>query len=209
VSHAPTTTRLLLARHGQTDANAGQVFQGQTGGPLNEVGRTQAEKLAKRLRTSGASIVYASDLLRAVETATFVADALGVPLREDRTLREVDVGAWSGVSLDDVKRRFPEEYAAWHAGIDIRRGGGETYGELAHRLRRAVVSIAAAHPGQTVVVVSHGAALRALGCSVLGIEPPGPKSLAGVRNTALAEIVAEEGSLRLLSWNDAAHLEGW
>lgn len=200
-------TRILLARHGQTEANANQVFQGQGGGPLDEAGRAQATALARRLASVRVDAVVSSDLLRAVLTAREVAAALGLAPSEDRALREIDVGAWSGLSVAEVKRRFAEEYAAWHAGVDLRRGGGETYAELATRMRAAVVRVAEAHRGGTVVVVSHGAALRALACSILGLEPPGPKSLVGMRNTAIAEAHLEDGALRLVSWNDVAHLE--
>lgn len=201
------STRVLLARHGQTDANASMVFQGQGGGPLNAEGRAQADRLAARLVGKGVSVVVSSDLERAVQTAGIVAARLDLAPSQDPALREIDVGAWSGCSLDEVKVRFPEEYARWHAGDDLRRGGGETYAELARRMREVVVRIAESNAGRTVLVVSHGAALRALASDVLKIAPPGPKSLVGMRNTALAELAPEDGGLRLVSWNDAAHLE--
>lgn len=199
--------RLLLARHGQTEANARQIFQGQGGGPLDAKGREQAALLGRRLVATKLDAIVSSDLARAEETARIVAEALSLTPTVDPSLREIDVGAWSGCSIDEVKERFADEYAAWHAGIDVRRGGGETYAELAARMRRAVDRIARAHPGRAVLVVSHGAALRALACSILGVEPPGPKSLVGMRNTALAEVHHEDGAPRLVSWNDVAHLD--
>src|SRR5690349_6865123 len=121
---------LLLARHGETDDNARLIFQGQGGGSLNARGRAQAERLAARL-VSSLDVIVSSDLTRARETAEEVARATHVEIVFDQKIREVDVGAWTGLAYEEVERRFPEEWAAWRAGLDVPRGGGETYAALA------------------------------------------------------------------------------
>jgi len=201
-----TRRTLLLVRHGQTADNASRVFQGQGGRGLNDEGRRQARQLAQRLRTAGVDRVVSSDLERAVETARIVGDLLSLTTETDEALREVNVGAWTGLSYAQVAERFPEEWSAWGAGNDIRRGGGETYAELALRIEGAVERIAAAGEHETIVVVSHGAALRSFVCRMLGLPAQGSRVLAGMVNTAITTITADEHGMRLMSWNDSAHL---
>jgi len=201
-----TPTRLLLARHGRTAANALGHFQGHGGAELDEVGRDEAARLARRLSHSRATRIVASDLARARQTAGFVADALGLTLTTDRRLREVDVGAWGGLTADEVEKKFPEEHAAWRAGVDIARGGGETYEAAGKRLRGVIEELARAAPGETTIVVSHGAALQALGRLLLGLSATA-RVFWGLRNTGLCEVVAEPHGMVLRSWNDIGHLE--
>ncbi|CAN5825595.1 hypothetical protein BH11MYX4_BH11MYX4_41520 [soil metagenome] len=153
-------TLLYLARHGETDDNARLVFQGQTGKGLNARGRAQARRLAERMHKSRVSSIFTSDLERAVETSLIVGAACGVEPGMDPDLREVDVGLWSGKSHHEIRELYPEEWAAWSDGLDLRRGGGETYAELAARIERAVARICATDARDPVLVVSHGGAIK-------------------------------------------------
>lgn len=202
---------LSLARHGETADNAAGIFQGQSGRGLNRLGRAQAARLAERLRRCPPSAIVASDLERAAETARFVSEACGLPVELDPALREVDVGAWTGKGYEEVASLFPEEYAAWDAGLDVRRGGGETYGELAERIDSAIASIARRFDGapRGVLLVSHGGAIKSWIAKILGVSPSGLRALAGVANAALTVVERDDRArYRLHSWNDAAHLEG-
>lgn len=201
-------TTLLLARHGETDENANQIFQGQSGGGLSERGRSQVERLGRRLALRGIDAVVSSDLDRAKETALIIAHMTGMPPTFDQDLREVDVGTWTGLSHEQVAQRFPEEWAAWNGGFDLRRGGGESYGELADRISGAIDRIVHAHTGKVILVVTHGAALRSYVCRTLGLVAQGPRTLGGVQNASLSMLTIMDGHIRLRSWNDCAHLEG-
>ncbi len=201
------TTILLLARHGETAENAQRVFQGQGGGPLNERGRAQAERLASRIANE-VDVIVSSDLLRARETAQFAASASNAALTLDRALREVDVGAWTGLSYEEVVARFPDEWNAWRAGVDVPRGGGETYEHLAQRITTALVRIANAHAGKRVLVVSHGAALRSAICSTLGLVPRWSAPLGALHNAAVSTLHYGDGPPRVVTYNDSAHLAG-
>ena len=153
-------TRILLARHGETDWNRIGRWQGHADLPLNDAGRGQAVELAERLAGDGIAAIYTSDLMRASQTARVVADRLGLAVIEDARLREIDVGSWSGFTRAEVERRFPEGYARW---LDGEIGhDGETREELTERVVGAVERIAAAHPDDTILVVTHGGAIRAL-----------------------------------------------
>jgi 2,3-bisphosphoglycerate-dependent phosphoglycerate mutase len=148
-------TTLLLARHGETEWNREERFQGHANPPLNETGRAQAAALAEELADEPIGAVYSSDLRRASETAEIVGARLGLPVEEDAGLREIDVGSWQGLT---------------RAQIDGRPWDGETYERHAERVTRALQAIADRHPGGRVLVVSHGGTLRRVQQAVLG-EP--------------------------------------
>ena len=143
-------TRILLVRHGQSTWNASGRWQGQADPPLTELGRRQAFEAARAIGAVDA--VWASDLTRAVETATIVADSVGVgPVVVDPDLRERDAGAFSGLTRDEIEQRFPG-YLADH----LRPPGWEPDDLLLARAVAAVRRIAAAVPGGDVVVITHG-----------------------------------------------------
>ena len=157
---------LVVARHGRSTWNAEGRFQGHGDPPLDAVGRAQADALAGALARVQAqpAVVVSSDLRRAAETAGAVAVRCGVQVRTMPELREVDVGAWQGLTVADVQERFPQEYAQWAADpgdATLRRGGGETVAEAGARVAAALRSIASGWRYHSVVVVSHGLALQA------------------------------------------------
>jgi broad specificity phosphatase PhoE len=200
---------LLFARHGETPDNRSLVFQGQGGRGLNALGRAQAARLAERMKLVRPDVIVSSDLERALETATIVATACRLDIETDADLREVDVGTWTGKSYAEIEARYPEEWAAWSNGLDVRRGGGETYGELADRVERAVARVAIAHPRRRVLLVSHGGAIKAYVAKILGVSAEGLRALAGVGNAGVTHVERDaRGRSRLLGWNDVAHLEG-
>ena len=138
----PTT--LVLVRHGETDWNRERRFQGHADMPLNDTGRRQARELADALRDEGLTAVYTSPLRRASETAGIVADRLGLEAEELEALREIDVGDWQGLTVDEVKTRFPERAdVAWRSGWP----NGETHEQLRARVLPALLDLAAAPPG--------------------------------------------------------------
>ena len=107
-------TTLLLARHGETDWNRERRWQGHADQPLNEAGRTQARELAETLADRSIDAIYASDLIRAHETARIIAERLGLPVATNELLREVDVGDWA--ELSDRARILRRSSAAEAAG---------------------------------------------------------------------------------------------
>ena len=162
-------TTILLARHGESDWNRAGRWQGHADRPLTGRGRAQARALADRLADVELDAVYSSDLTRAFETAEAVAAPRGLRVRRLATLREVDVGAWSGLTRGEAEERFPEAYARWIAGGEGWEDG-ETYDQLTDRVAAAIRSIAAGHPGARVLVVAHGGSIRAIHASALGVD---------------------------------------
>lgn len=207
--HMPRPTTLVFARHGETEDNRRLVFQGQGGRGLDALGRAQARRLAERLSRDPPDVLVASDLERALETAKILAAGCARDVDLDRDLREVDVGTWTGKSHAEIERAHPEEWAAWTRGLDVRRGGGETYAELAERVERAVVRAVRDHAGGRILLVSHGGAIKAYVARLLGVTTEGLRALAGVGNCSLTVVERDaRGRSRLHSWNDTAHLEG-
>ncbi len=154
-------TRLVLLRHGQTDWNVSGRFQGQTDIPLNEVGRRQAALAAPMIAALEPHHLYSSDLGRAVETATAVAEATGLSILRDQRFREIHVGSWQGLTRDDMAALDPTFLPALRAGLDHRRSPtGETAHEVGARVSAALRDLAERHPGQTTVIATHGLALR-------------------------------------------------
>lgn len=148
-------TTLLIARHGETEWNREERYQGHADPPLNETGRAQAEELATKLEGEPIDAVYSSDLSRAAETAEIVGARLGLPVEHEPGLREIDVGSWQGLTK---------------AQIDGRPWDGETYEHHSKRVLTALRGIEAGHPQGRVLVVSHGGSLRRVQQAVLG-EP--------------------------------------
>jgi 2,3-bisphosphoglycerate-dependent phosphoglycerate mutase len=145
-------TRIILARHGETDWNRERRWQGHSDRPLNTTGREQAEALAAQLVGEPISAVYSSDLIRAHETARIVARRLGLDVVAVPGLRERRFGSWEGLQDVDVERRFPGA----HGPPD-----GETRQEMLRRVLESLEAIAASHPELTVLVVSHGGPIKA------------------------------------------------
>jgi alpha-ribazole phosphatase len=161
---------LWLVRHGQTDWNVEGRYQGQSDVPLNEAGLNQARLLAESLRGSHFDALYCSDLKRASRTAEILGQELGLPVIVDHRLREICQGEWEGLLVDEIARRFSASVSAWENRTrEVRAPGGESVAEVAARVAQAADAIALAHPGQRILIVSHGLALATLICQSQGI----------------------------------------
>jgi len=163
-------TRLCLVRHGQTDWNLEGRYQGQSDVPLNDNGLEQAGTLIEKLRGKNFSAVYTSDLTRARQTAEPIAKALGIPLRVEPRLREINQGEWEGQLVDNLKARYSELWS--QRAVDpasVRPPGGETVGEVASRVYAALDDIARQFPTGSVLIVSHGLSIATAICHVQNI----------------------------------------
>lgn len=153
-------TRFCLVRHGETDWNAQRRIQGNLDLPLNATGIAQAQAAARGLGAAAIELIYSSDLARARQTAQAVAQATGRPLSLCAELRERRYGIFEGLTYDEAQRRFPEVYAKFESrDADFAVPDGESLRQLAERVERALRRIARDHPGQTVLVVTHGGVL--------------------------------------------------
>ncbi|RLC73684.1 MAG: histidine phosphatase family protein [Chloroflexi bacterium] len=201
--------RLLLIRHGESQGNAERRVQGWFDSPLTDTGRDQIRALARRLEKDGWGVtaLYASTLRRATESGEILAATLGVPLVLDDRLREYDIGVFTGLTWEEVKRRFPNLVAQWETGS--RRPpipGEEGDSAFCTRVAAAFEDIVAAHPPEaTVGVVAHGGTFNVYLKHLLGLDiaMQGPFSFS---NAALNVVELEKRGLRITLLNDTCHL---
>lgn len=164
--------RIVLWRHGRTAWNSINRFQGQEDVPLDEVGLDQVRRAAQTLIGLKPTKIVSSDLARARVTAESLASLAGLTVSTDPDLRETFAGVWQGLTRSEIIERFPQEFAAWGGDSDVRPGGGETRLEVADRVTRAIERALNDVPENgTLVIASHGGALRAGLGRLLGLAP--------------------------------------
>lgn len=157
-------TKLILLRHGYSIYNKEKRYTGQSDIPLDEIGIRQAEEAAAYLTANyKIDAVYSSDLHRARNTVRPTADALGLPVIPRRALRELDLGGWTDHLYDEIAEKYPDEHARFRSGNGYFRAScGESYAELIGRMDLEVRRIARENVGKTVLIGSHGGAIRSL-----------------------------------------------
>jgi len=155
--------KMILIRHGQTEWNALQKYQGHTDVHLNELGRKQAATAAQYLKDHETiEAVYASDLSRTRETAEILGRSINLPVITDSRLRELSFGLWEGMTFNEVYKEYREEFDNWYNNTsEFKVPGGESFNELVTRAMQALREITAKHSG-TVVVATHGGVIMAV-----------------------------------------------
>jgi broad specificity phosphatase PhoE len=203
---AITTTRLLLARHGQTALSLSDAFCGTTEAPLTATGREQAERLAQRLSREHIDALYCSPQGRTRETAKPVAALLNLEIQIREALREMNFGLWEQRVQADVAREWPQEMAAWKRGSWVTQlPGGETQQAVIARIVPCIVELLAAHPGQTVLIVSHRTALRLLVGHLMNLSLPGSRGL-HLDPASVSCLLVKGDQAELVFYNDTSHL---
>lgn len=196
--------RLLLLRHGRTEWNLSRRAQGHADVPLDEVGHAQARAVAELVAALRPVRLWSSDLRRAAQTAAYLAEQTGVQVRYDARLREFSVGEGQGLTWEEARARFPH-VTGEHSIADRLRGvpGAETHGEVAARIVPAVEEILSLlGPGETGVVVGHGASLRVALAGVLGWDDAVAQTLGVLDNCrwAALDVQPETGRRRLTGY---------
>lgn len=165
------STNFWLIRHGETDWNRERRYQGSADQPLNDLGRQQAQTLVPRLAALPHDAIYASDLSRVRETASI---ALGSEdgVVFDARLRELSFGKFEGLTLDQIKEQYADEFSAWDTRtFSNNPHGGERMDQIIARLEEVFGEIRAQHEGQSVVIFSHGGVFGILLSLLLGSAP--------------------------------------
>jgi len=163
----PRPTTILLVRHGQTPTT-GKLLPGRAPGlHLSETGQAQAEGVARRLADAKITAIYASPLERTRETAAPLAAALGLKVKVDKGLLEADIGDWTGQELKAVAKT-PEWKVVHSYPSGFRFPGGESFVEMQARTVSTLDCLRRAHPGETIVAVSHADVIKAAVAHALG-----------------------------------------
>ena len=206
---------LLFIRHGETDWNRQQRFQGQIDVPLNQTGEQQAARLAQRLAPERHDLLFSSDLLRARQTAAPLAAAWQLPLQPLPGLREQSFGVLEGLDVPAIQAQHPALWRDWVGGdADFAPPGGESQRQFHTRVLQAVQTLAelslqprpGAQPATRVVVVTHGGVLDMLWRTVHGRPLHGLRECA-IPNTGVNRLRWAGGALQIEVWGDDAHLQ--
>lgn len=209
-------TEILVVRHGETPWNVERRIQGWRDIELNDTGHRQAQAVARHLARQHADpeqaidAVYSSDLQRAKQTAGYVAAELAMPLNLHDGVRERNYGVLEGVPFPEMAQHYPEVAKVWasrHPDGVIPQG--ETLRQFRDRVTTALVQIATRHPGQRVVVVTHGGAMDILWREATGTDLQDPRK-AVLLNASINRIALTPASpcyaWSLLDWGFVDHL---
>jgi len=161
---------IILARHGETEWNVGEVFRGRADIDLDETGRKQAELLGEYLNSTRIESVYSSPLQRALNTVKAIAGRHGLEVKIASGLNDLDFGAWEGLPVNEVRNRYPDLFAQWADRPEkVRLPGGETLDDVTARARKVIDEAIANNTG-TVVLVTHRVVIKILVCTLLGLD---------------------------------------
>lgn len=168
---APRPDRLYLLRHGEVDpAWHGRIY-GALDVPLSEGGKDEARRAAARLSGLALGAVVSSGLARTEFGAELLRTPRGLSALVDPELRELERGAWAGLTLAELEAREPGAFAGWaRRPAESRPPGGESLGDLAARVTPRVRHWCARHAGRDVALVVHGWVVRVVLCEALGLE---------------------------------------
>lgn len=205
-----TATEFWIVRHGESEWNITGQYQGQADVRLSINGYQQAQILAQRLKGLTFDAIYTSDLIRASDTAHTATQYLAHPPKIEAisALREIHVGQLSGLNKHEIDEQYSQYIATLQADPwTTRRPDGESMADLYERCADAFHQLQAKHPGQRVLVFTHGGVIRiAVGLALGGI-PANAWARLNVSNTSISRILLDEQHGILLSFNDATHLE--
>ncbi len=199
-------TTLYLLRHGQSEWNILNKVQGQEDTLLTEKGIKQANKAAERLKNEGIDMVYSSDLKRAYNTAEIVGNKLNLEVNKLDAIREIHFGIWQGLDLNTIKNDHEEDYKLWRTEphkLNIKNA--ENLQTLQKRVLGDVQTLVAENPNKKILLVSHGAAIKALILGILDIDLANYNKLT-IGNVGLSIIEFREFSPVIKVLNDTNHL---
>jgi broad specificity phosphatase PhoE len=187
-------TKFILIRHGQSLGNAAKIYLGHTDLDLSELGKSQAKFAAEYFKGEKISAIYSSDLLRAYNTALPHGELHNIDVIKSKELREVHVGEWEGLSVDEIRKRWPHEFdVLWHGQFgSMCPPGGEPVFLAGKRMYDKLLSIAKETDG-VVLITSHAAIIRAFWCYAHGVEPSKWASFVPFPSNASASFVGFDG----------------
>lgn len=194
---------VTFTRHAESTSNVSGRWQGHGDAPLSEPGREQARAWAAWIGATSFDRVVASDLSRTTDTARALTHALEL----DETWREIDVGAWEGLTREEVGVHFAGEIEALKAGEPIKIGGGESWRDLYVRIDGALESLRQSLPaGSKNLVVSHGGVISSLFAGFLGVRQKHPRPIGRVANTGTSTVRFAGPWTEIVRFNDTGHL---
>jgi len=205
-------THVVLIRHGQSQGNAEGRFGGHTETPLSPLGRKQAAATATALANETFNAIYSSDLPRAIETASPLAQLSGVEIQSAEAFRERSVGVMEGLTFEEAAEQHPEQYGAL-----LRRDfehvllGGESYRQTLDRASQKLDEVIEEHRGGRIVIFTHTGTICILVLHLMGaLDAPELKPVwIATSNCGISRFdLRNDGFVRVIVINDTRHLEG-
>jgi probable phosphoglycerate mutase len=205
-------THVVLIRHGQSQGNAEGRFGGHTDTPLSPLGRKQAAATATALANETFNAIYSSDLPRAIETASPLAQLTGVEIQPAEAFRERSVGVMEGLTFEEAAEQHPEQYGAL-----LRRDfehvllGGESYRQTLDRASQKLDEVIEEYSGGRIVVFTHTGTICILVLHLMGaLDAPELKPVwIATSNCGISRFdLRNDGFVRVIVINDTRHLEG-
>lgn len=161
---------LYLIRHGHTVGGDEKRYKGSIDVPLSEKGIEQMRRISEFFKGISLSAVYSSPLSRALKSADIIAEPYGLRPVVVSDLRERSFGIWEGMSFNEIKERYPEEFEAWAANpLKYSPIEGESTIEVRDRVARVLEDILSNHGNEKIAIVAHGGVNRIILCHVMGI----------------------------------------
>jgi len=200
-------TRVFLVRHGATVLSAEDRYAGSVDAALSDEGRAQARGLGARLAGESIVSVYASPMSRTMETAGLIVADRGLDVVVVPEIRETDHGHWEGKTREEIRARFPDEYARWERDpFTFAPSSGETGLQVLARALPVFLAIVGRHPDSAVLVVSHKATIRLVIGELLGVELRGYRDRLDMSPCGLNILDVKPGAeARLVLFNDVSH----
>ena len=201
-------TRFIVIRHCEAQGNRERRFQGTYDADISELGKKQLEYLGLRFRNENIDYIFSSSRKRAIATAQAVNEYHHLPIQIDDQIIEIRAGEWEGKRFADFPVLFPKEMDLWdHNPAAFVAPGGESMQSVYDRMVGFVKKKAVEYPGKTIIVASHGCAIRNLLCWADGLGFENLKNEVWCANTAVNIIDVDEAlEPHLVLKNDIAHL---
>ncbi|SDR84111.1 bifunctional RNase H/acid phosphatase [Corynebacterium timonense] len=199
-------TRFVLLRHGQTEHSANHCYSGSSDPQLTDAGREQARRAAAAVARLGAiDVVVSSPSSRALDTAHACAEALGInDVEVADGFREMDFGAFEGLTREQAMQRHGEDFAAWEASATAAPPGGESLAQLHRRVTRARLKLQEEHAGKTILVVTHMAPIKSVVRQAMGAGVEVFRHVfLDLASISVAEFYGDFGVVRCV--NDVSH----
>lgn len=197
--------KIFLVRHGMTEWNIQQKWQGTVDIELSNIGIKQAKNLAKRFKNENYVKVYSSSLKRAYSTALPIAENINSKPMVVKGLEEANVALWNGYQINDVKTRFKREFELWSNDPWAFVEGVESLAEVQQRGVKTIKRILAENT-ENIVIVSHGLLIRTIVCWVLNL-PLNQHRRFMLDNASVTTFEYFDNRMKLLSLNETWHLD--
>lgn len=205
-------TEIWFMRHGETDWNVVRRLQGWRDIPLNEAGREQADRLADRLtqeaQATAFDAAYTSDLQRTVQTLAPAMERLAMTPTFEPGLRERNYGVLEGLAMGELADKAPAHaYAAWvnreeHGSV----GDGETLRQFNDRIISTVQTIAANHPDQRLLVMTHGGVLDIIWRHAQNMALADKQRRTPMLNVSINRVAVTPEGWKIVDWGNVSHM---